>query len=315
MPLWPSLRSLLPAGAAEQHTAGALVVGAIRPLLLRAGELTPIEKAERRVLVLANPGRGLDNLQASATIYFGMQLVLPGETAPNHRHTPQRRARRGRGRRRGARMVDGERCPMAHGDLILTPERPCGTSIVTKAQTRHLARRARPAADGLSRRLVRRRGRPRKRAPGPCAYGAGGVRPAPWPRAHGAYPLMRYDWQRTRDALDALRASCRARHAVELAYVNPETGGDCLDTLAFSALLLRPGEESLPRTSAARVFHVVEGAGDRSRERDSRSSTPTLSARRVLTVRLANGSARAPAYFVAADESPHPAQARRIRER
>src|SRR5882762_6504251 len=38
----------------------------IRPLLLRAGELTPIEKAERRVLVLANPGRGLANLQASA---------------------------------------------------------------------------------------------------------------------------------------------------------------------------------------------------------------------------------------------------------
>jgi gentisate 1,2-dioxygenase len=33
----------------------------IRPQLLRAGELTPIERAERRVLVLCNPGLGLEN--------------------------------------------------------------------------------------------------------------------------------------------------------------------------------------------------------------------------------------------------------------
>ena len=58
------------------------------PLLLKAGELTPIEKAERRVLVLANPGHGLENMQASAAIYLGMQLLLPGEWAPAHRHTP-----------------------------------------------------------------------------------------------------------------------------------------------------------------------------------------------------------------------------------
>src|SRR5687767_9983280 len=65
VPLWPALRTLLP--PARPHTATQTTHwswAAIRPLLLRAGELTPIEKAERRVLVLANPGRGLDNLQA-----------------------------------------------------------------------------------------------------------------------------------------------------------------------------------------------------------------------------------------------------------
>ncbi len=42
---------------------------------------------------------------------------------------------------------------------------------------------------------------------------------------------------------------------VQLAYVNPETGGDCLNTIAFAALLLRPGEEiALPRVlGGARV--------------------------------------------------------------
>ena len=79
VPLWPNLRALLPPNAPRTNTRPAhWSWEAIRPLLLRAGELTPMEKAERRVLVLANPGRGLDNLQASATIYLGVQLVLPG---------------------------------------------------------------------------------------------------------------------------------------------------------------------------------------------------------------------------------------------
>src|SRR5439155_12203447 len=96
----------------------------IRPLLLRAGELTPMEKAERRVLVLANPGRGLDNLQASSSIYLGMQLVLPGETAPTHRHTPNaaRIVVEGEG---ACTIVGGECCPMLPGDLVLTPTGLC----------------------------------------------------------------------------------------------------------------------------------------------------------------------------------------------
>ena len=102
VPLWPSMRALLPPQAPRTATLPAhWQWTAIRPLLLRAGELTPMEKAERRVLVLANPGRGLDNLQASAAIYLGMQLVLPGETAPSHRHTPNAARVVVEGRRRG----------------------------------------------------------------------------------------------------------------------------------------------------------------------------------------------------------------------
>ena len=57
VPLWPSLRALLPPQAPRTSTLPAhWRWSAIRPLLLRAGELTPMEKAERRVLVLANPG-------------------------------------------------------------------------------------------------------------------------------------------------------------------------------------------------------------------------------------------------------------------
>jgi gentisate 1,2-dioxygenase len=121
VPLWPNLRAVLPPGKPRPKTRPTFwEYASIKPLLLRAGELTPIEKAERRVLVLANPGHGLENMQASSSIYLGMQLLLPGEWAPSHRHTPN-----------AVRMivegedawttVEGEKLPMSRGDLILTP--------------------------------------------------------------------------------------------------------------------------------------------------------------------------------------------------
>jgi TusA-related sulfurtransferase len=79
--------------------------------MIKAAELAPIEKAERRVLALANPGLGLVNLQATPTIYVGMQLILPGETAPCHRHTPSavRFVVEGEG---AFTTVSGQKCPI-----------------------------------------------------------------------------------------------------------------------------------------------------------------------------------------------------------
>ena len=92
----------------------------IRPDMIKAGDLAPIEQAERRVLALANPGLGLENVQATPSIFIGLQLILPGETAPNHRHSPSavRMVIEGEG---GYTVVQGEKCPMEKGDLILTP--------------------------------------------------------------------------------------------------------------------------------------------------------------------------------------------------
>src|ERR1043165_2592105 len=102
-PLWPLMRKALPHDApAPQSKACLWAFDKIRPLLLRAGELTPVEKAERRVLILSDPGRG------------------PGEKAPAHRHTPSaaRIVVEGEG---AYTIVNGEKCMMERGDLILTP--------------------------------------------------------------------------------------------------------------------------------------------------------------------------------------------------
>src|SRR5258705_2874780 len=90
VPLWPSLRGVLPPGKPQPRTrATHWSYEALRPLLMKAAELTPIEKTECPVLLLANLGHGLEKLQACASLYLWMQLLLPGVCAPSHRHTPK----------------------------------------------------------------------------------------------------------------------------------------------------------------------------------------------------------------------------------
>jgi gentisate 1,2-dioxygenase len=151
-------------------------------------------------------------------------------------------------------------------------------------------------------------GAPQQAKPAEYAYPAGGLAPlAHGRRAQSAYPLLRYEWQRTRGALQALSGRCGPGTPVQLAYVNPETGGDCLNTFAFAALMLRPGEEvTLPRLSAARVFHAVEGNGE-AQLNDTAITfehADTFCAPGLASVRLNNRSSAAPLFLIIADESP-----------
>ena len=72
VPLWPLMRAALPHNKPNRRTQPVIWrYRDARPDLLKAGELAPIEKAERRVLALANPGLGLENIQATPTIFIG----------------------------------------------------------------------------------------------------------------------------------------------------------------------------------------------------------------------------------------------------
>ena len=90
----------------------------LRPLVDNAIEVTSMDNAERRVLALTHPdaigGRNTTNLNGC------LQVLMPGESARPHRHTPNalRFVLEGDG---GTTLVDGESCPMAEGDLIITP--------------------------------------------------------------------------------------------------------------------------------------------------------------------------------------------------
>ena len=312
VPLWPSMRAFLPHGAPRPLTQPALWrYQDVRPLLLRAGELTPIEKAERRVLVFSNPGHGLDGLHATGTIYVGMQLILPGETAPSHRHTPLavRLVVEGEG---AFTIVNGERLPMQRGDLILTPSLQwhehthAGSGPVVWMDALDL-----PLLVGMEASYAIE-GQPQtvRNAPDASAtrYRRAGLVPYPVlsaPRA--AYPLLRWPWEEVRDALEALAADTPAGAPVHLGYVNPETGEECLPTLGFSALMLRPGEAvALPRDSASAVFHVVSGRieAEVSGTTFTAEDADVIAAPVHAAVRLANRSTRTPAFLFRIDDAP-----------
>lgn len=312
VPLWPSLRALLPRGRPARATLPVLWrYRDIRPQLMRAGELTPIEKAERRVLVLANPGHGLENMKATATIYIGLQLILPGEVAPNHKHTPSavRFVVEGDG---GFTLVDGEKLPMLKGDLILTPpglwhehgHEASGPVVWLDALDLPLVygMEASYATEGPSQTANKLPGLGRAR------FGTGGVIPYGSLDAQRApYPALRFPWHDVRSALGDLAGVTSRSDPVQLAYVNPETGRECLPTLGFSAIQLRPGEElRLPRRSASSVMHMIEGAAKvmvDDAEHDV-EETDTFAVPTHGSVLLSNASAAKSAYLFVVDDAP-----------
>ena len=266
-PLWPFLRAALPFDFPNRATAPFIWrYRDIRSHLMRAGELTPMEKAERRVLVLCNPGIGLEKLMATPTIYAGLQLILPGETAEAHRHTPSaiRFVIEGDG---GYTIVNGEKCPMEKGDLILTPSGTwhehwhAGKNPVVWLDALDLpiigALEVCYVVEGKRQTIHNAADRSQ------TAYRRSGLVPyASLGKQRADYPLIRFPWRDVRESLVALAGGCGPRDPVHLAYVNPETGGECLPILGFSAQMLRPGEEVEPaRRSSSGIMHVIEGSG------------------------------------------------------
>ena len=84
--LWNVLGDLVtpePRSACQPHL---WKFDAIRAYMNEAGNLITAKEAERRVLVLENPGlRGQSKITTS--LFAGVQMVIPGDVAPAHRHS------------------------------------------------------------------------------------------------------------------------------------------------------------------------------------------------------------------------------------
>jgi len=310
VPLWPSLRGVLPPAIPNRKTQPThWPYKALKPLLLKAGELTPIEKAERRVLVLANPGHGLDKMQASAAIYLGMQLLMPGEWAPSHRHTPNavRMIVEGEG---AYTTVDGEKCPMSRGDLILTPtglwheHGHDGTEPVIWLDVLDLPlvyyMETSYHVNGDRQQLIPGRG--------DLQFAHGGIIPSNvFERSIKNYPMLRYAWSDAKIALETLAIDNTSLECVQVTYSNPQTGNDAENILGFYALMLRPDQSlRLPARSPAQVFHVIEGKVQAFivESKFIMLEADTCCAPGYEAVILKNMNSDKPAFLFIADESP-----------
>jgi len=288
-PLWEKLSALVlpqPDSPAKVHKWS---YDSARDYLMRAGDLISAKQAERRVLILENPGLGgLSSITPS--LYAGLQLILPGEIAPAHRHA-QCALRFVLEGEDAYTSVDGEKAVMRPFDLVLTPggqwhdhgnptAKPMiwldGLDIPT---VRHFdASFAEgyaedqfpeqvPAGDSLN-----RYGRNMRPLKGHVAD-----------RRPAHQPLFHYPYAEWRPALDAMAKGAEIDphlgHALE--FLNPVNGGPIMSTISAHVRLMPAGFETRDRRSTdGTIFVVVEGEGEAVVE----GETIALAPREILVV-------------------------------
>jgi gentisate 1,2-dioxygenase len=268
-PLWESLHVLVspqPITPAVPHLWD--YDNTARDYLMEAGRLITAKEAERRVLILENPGlRG----QASITrsLYAGLQLVLPGEVAPAHRHT-QNALRFILEGQYAYTAVNGERTLMSPGDLVLTPawhwhdhgndtDKPMVWMDALDIPTVAFYGTSFAEQGNADSQTV-------TRATGDSDMRFGNnLAPVDWHPGNQSSPIFNYPYARTRETLAAMAANGApdACHGHKMRYVNPATGGHVTPTMsAFIQLLPAGFSTETYRSTDGTVFSVVEGEGE-----------------------------------------------------
>lgn len=264
-PLWTVLNDLVTPTPRSAARPALWRFDHIRAFIMEAAALISVEDAERRVLILENPGMP-GQASITSALYAGVQLVLPGENAPPHRHTQSalRFVIEGDG---GYTSVDGERLPMTPGDLVLTP---------SWAWHEHGNESDKPMIwlDGLDVQLANLLGTSfMERGEGGQHHTAHNVgsptyehNMAPMDRdvrQSTVSPVMHYPYAKTRAVLDAARVQgLDPCHGVRMRYTNPSDGGWAMPTMGAFAQLVPSGFTTSPyRATDGTVFLVAEGSG------------------------------------------------------
>ena len=270
-PLWESLHALVPREPQTPCVPALWRYDDIRPLLMESAELITADEAVRRVLVLENPAiPGRSSITQS--LYAGLQLIMPGEVAPSHRHVQSalRFIVDGKG---AYTTVGGERTTMYPGDFIITPSwawhdhgnegiegvsEPvvwldgldipmvrffdAGFAENADAKVQHVAR---PEGHSLAR------------------FGHNMV-PVRHDHTSATSPIFNYPYSRSREALAQLQTqeAPDAWLGHKLRYINPLTGGSPMPTIATNLQLLPRGfAGKTHRMTDGAVYSVVEGRG------------------------------------------------------
>ncbi|QDC39649.1 cupin domain-containing protein [Sphingobium fuliginis] len=227
-----------------------------------------LEEAERRVLMMVNPGLQ-DPPATLTTLFAGLQTIMPGETARPHRHTSNafRFIIDGTG---ATTTVNGEVVEMRPGDLLLTPGWHWHDHV-------HAGDGPMYWLDGLDYPLVNllegsfaeNLDAPRQEQTVPTGLSSrmfthGRLNPAFLTPAGQSSPIGNYSWEQTQATFDAIGDDLEGSRSdgIILDYVNPWTGGPVMPTIGCRIARLRDGfVGQARRTSSNMIFHVVEGSG------------------------------------------------------
>ncbi|KRD55272.1 gentisate 1,2-dioxygenase [Acidovorax sp. Root275] len=267
-PLWEVLGALVPQQPRSPAVAHAWSYAQVRAKVLEAGSLISAAEAERRVLILENPAlRGQSSI--TQALYAGLQLILPGEVAPAHRHTQSalRLVLDGAG---AYTAVDGERTTMRRGDFIITPawtwhdHGNLGTEPVVWLDgldipiVRFLDAGFAEKSDSEYQTVTRPEGDALAR------YGSNMLPVDFQQQPSDPTKVFVYPWERTLSTLHALKAGSPDPHfGHKQRYVNPATGRSPMPTMAAFAQLIPAGFETQPyRCTDGTVYVCLSGSAE-----------------------------------------------------
>jgi gentisate 1,2-dioxygenase len=279
VPLWTEIGDLMPAHPRSAALPHVWRWEQLRALAAQAGLLVPVGRGgERRAIALANPGlRGRPF--ATPTLWAAIQYLMPGEDAPEHRHTQHafRFVVEGEG---VWTVVGGDPVAMRRGDFLpqagwnwhahhnATAEPMAwidGLDIPLQYLTE--AQFFEPGRDQIS--DAERTAPARSRAE--RLWGHPGLRPVAagaQPATPGS-PLLAYRWEHTDRALadqlaveaEGFGGTVEPGHAA-VRFTDPATGADVLPTIRAEMHRIAGGSQTAPvRETGSSVYQVFDGSG------------------------------------------------------
>ncbi|MEU3948313.1 cupin domain-containing protein [Streptomyces sp. NPDC029526] len=277
VPLWTEIGDLMPAHPRSRALPHLWRWERLRELAAQAGELVPVGRGgERRAIALANPSLG-GRPFATPTLWAAIQYLMPGEDAPEHRHTQHafRFVVEGEGvwtvvGRDPVAMRRGDFLPQAgwnmHAHHNATSEPMAwidGLDIpfqyTSEAQFFEFGRDEISDAE----RITPDRSRSER------LWGHPGLRPVGAAPAGPGSPLLAYRWEHTDRALadqlaleaEGYEGTVEPGHAA-VRFSDPATGADVLPTIRAEVHRVARGTETAPvRETGSSVYQVFDGSG------------------------------------------------------
>ena len=277
VPLWTEIGDLMPLHPRSKAIPHLWRWERLKELAAQAGRIVPVGRGgERRAIALANPSLG-GMPYATPTLWAAIQYLMPGEDAPEHRHTQHafRFVVEGEG---VWTVVNGDPVRMSRGDFLPqsgwnwhahhnAATAPMAWidgldipfSCFTESQFFEVGREQISAAE----RATPERSRSER------LWGHPGLRPVSRTEAQSATPLLAYRWADTDRALaeqlaleaEGYAATLSPGHAA-VRFTNPTTGGDVLPTIRCEMHRLLPGAQTLVRREVgSSVYQVFDGTG------------------------------------------------------
>jgi gentisate 1,2-dioxygenase len=246
-PLWEVLKGLVTPEPKTQMVPALWKFPEVEKLMLEAGDVITAEEAERRVLVLENPGEP-GKSRVTNSLFAGIQLIMPGEIADAHQHVASaiRFVLKGKG---AYTAVEGEKSSMEHGDFIITAnwaphdhgnpgkEPVIWLDVLDMPTVNHFQASFANHFDEKMQNVNHEDGDSFER------YATGVLPDGTSDAFMKRSPVINYPYAKMRPILDRLKKTgdVDKRHGARVRYANPINGGPVLPTMGASLALLPKG--------------------------------------------------------------------------